>query len=248
NRPKVGGSARPGLRDGGDQVSPILIFLPVVTLTAFSTPKEHLPCPSDGSNTALPSSSCWDNRAPADGHSPDGGAKWHEIGAPPPWLYTAFYDLNTDWMIFIGGWDGLPRSDIWALSLEHGGWLRVEAAGEEPPGRSLHAIAFDSIHRRALVFGGTNSNTPLGYPPSLPSDVWELSLSPEPKWRKLEPLGAGPSPRRGATAVYDSNENRLLVFGGLDSIGLRNDIWSLTLGVDPKWEEIHPLGKPPRSR
>ena len=76
-----------------------------------------------------------------------------------------------------------------------------------------------------------------------------------PRWTKLNPTGSLPPGRRGHTAIYDANTDRMVVFGG-DPVGCSvpkyNDVWVLvgttaTHGV-PKWVQLNPAGGPPPAR
>jgi hypothetical protein len=76
------------------------------------------------------------------------------------------------------------------------------------------------------------------------------------EWIKLIPNGAAGSPpaRSGHSAVYDSVNNRLIVFGGCaDYVApVLNDVWVLSnangLGGTPVWTQLSPTGAPPPGR
>ncbi|HLF19409.1 MAG TPA: kelch repeat-containing protein, partial [Bacteroidota bacterium] len=57
-------------------------------------------------------------------------------------------------------------------------------------------------------------------------------------WTQL-PTTNNPSPRRNASAVYDPVQHRMVVFGGVDSTGNKNDVWSLNLST-MAWHMITP--------
>jgi hypothetical protein len=48
--------------------------------------------------------------------------------------------------------------------------------------------------------------------------------------------------------VLDSRRHRLLLFGGRDSLGPMNDVWSLSLDDPPQWTLLAPLGSAPSPR
>src|SRR5580765_299074 len=88
-----------------------------------------------------------------------------------------------------------------------------------PPARAGHVAAYDARNRRLIIFGGSVGGTIRG-------DVWSLSVSRNPRWERLNPLGEGPSPRVGAAAAYDPEHGRLLIQGGKDDSGIdQNDLW-----------------------
>ncbi len=66
------------------------------------------------------------------------------------------------------------------------------------------------------------------------------------EFKKLS-SGAGPSPRVDAPVAYDEVSRRLLVFGGLDESGDRNDLWAFSLETN-QWQELRPLGDLPGTR
>src|SRR5262245_27608961 len=72
-----------------------------------------------------------------------------------------------------------------------------------------HSTVYDPGHDRILVFGGRS--LPQGW---IFSDVWEYSFGPDPGWKLLEPLGTHPAARADHTAIYDTDSDRMIVFGG----------------------------------
>jgi uncharacterized protein (TIGR03437 family) len=75
-------------------------------------------------------------------------------------------------------------------------------------------------------------------------------------WSALAPSGNAPSPRADASAIYDGNTNRMVIFGG-STTGCTfspnvNDTWVLInangLGGPPEWQQLHPSGGPPPVR
>jgi len=60
-------------------------------------------------------------------------------------------------------------------------------------------------------------------------------------------LLSGPS-RAWHSAIYDPMRDRMVVFGGYDDSGLRNDVWALSLGSTPVWTQLSPTGTPPGAR
>ncbi|MEO6462889.1 MAG: kelch repeat-containing protein, partial [Candidatus Eisenbacteria bacterium] len=98
----------------------------------------------------------------------------------------------------------------------------------------------DPIRDRLVVFGGQ------GYAGST-NDLWAFHLSGIPHWTKLLPSGTPPSPRSFHTAVYDSLNDRMIVFGGNDG-AVRNDVWSLSFAGNPTWTLLSPGGTAPAPR
>jgi hypothetical protein len=109
-----------------------------------------------------------------------------------------------------------------------------------PPALWVHSTIYDPIRDRLIVFGGQ------GYSGST-SDVWTFSLSGIPHWSRLSPSGTPPSPRSFHSAVYDSLQDRMIVFGGNDGAAC-NDVWALTFAGNATWVRLTPSGTPPAPR
>jgi Galactose oxidase, central domain len=187
----------------------------------------------------------------------------HPTGTPPTgrWGHLAVYDPASNRMIVFAGTNAaLFFNDVWGLTNANGNggpsaWLQQGVAGEPPYPRAFVAGAYDPGSNTLMVYGGsTDPSVPCG--PSL-ADYWVLShangLGGTPTWTSLSPLGGGPGPRCGQSAVYDSATNELIVFGGGNSQGaVFNDVWILknangTAGT-PAWQELFPTGGPPGAR
>jgi len=72
-------------------------------------------------------------------------------------------------------------------------------------------------------------------------------------WPSESPTGTPPSVRYGHTAVYDSTNNLMIVFGGNNcGSSYYNDLWVLSnangLGGTPAWSQLTPSGVPPAAR
>ncbi|OGF14524.1 MAG: hypothetical protein A2W00_04145 [Candidatus Eisenbacteria bacterium RBG_16_71_46] len=78
--------------------------------------------------------------------------------------------------------------------------------------------------------------------------MWALSLAGSPAWSVLALAGSPPSARYSPAAIYDPVRDRLVVFGGNDGSGLRNDVWALSLAGSPAWSTLAPAGSLPVAR
>lgn len=122
--------------------------------------------------------------------------------------------------------------------------------------RYLHSAVYDSTTDQMIVFGGTDTGT-VNY-----NDVWVnvgvigvCNPTCNLQWSFETPEGIPPAPRSGHSAVYDSTNSRMIVFGG--ALGFpspcANDVWVLSnangSGGSPTWTELSPGGTapPPRS-
>lgn len=176
------------------------------------------------------------------------------LGNPPAWtvltpsgtlpggrmLHSAIYDAVRDRMVVFGGWDGDLHhfgNDVWALSL--GGtpaWTQLMPAGVLPTGRDGHSAIYDPVRDHMVVFGGWNVSSDHYF-----NDVWALSLADTPTWTQLTPAGPLPIPQTLPKAFYDPVRDRMVVFGGMDSLWVSfNDVWALSLGDTPAWTTVIP--------
>ena len=125
---------------------------------------------------------------------------------------------------------------------------------QAPYARSGHSAVYNPEANQMIVFGGGFS------PPGTTNDVWLMSnanaATGTPAWTLEIPNGSAgaPSPRYGHTAVYDSVNDRMIVFGGClgGCLPVANDTWVLVnatgAGGTPTWQQLSPTGGPPAAR
>jgi hypothetical protein len=127
-------------------------------------------------------------------------------------------------------------------------WYQLTPA-TAPPARAGHRLAYDQATNRLIIFGGSLTGTVLF------DDTWVLTnangLGGAPLWTQLTPSGT-PGPRTNSGSSYNSNTNRLILFGGRDAVTTYNDVWVLTnangLGGAPQWTQLATSGSPPAIR
>ena len=95
-----------------------------------------------------------------------------------------------------------------------------------PPPREIMPRLCTTQNNVMIVYGGEVSGG------AFPGDVWTLSnangLGGTPAWTQLAPSGA-PAARAGQSAIYDTANNRMTIFGGATNSGLLlNDVWALS--------------------
>jgi len=196
--------------------------------------------------------------------STSGSPQWTEVfpagSAPPARLgQSGVYDSTNSRIMMFGG--GLGQNltpcanDVWVLSNANSvsgtpTWNQLSPTGTPPPARIFHTAVYIPSSNSMIVFGGTNCSLSN---PQFYNDVWVLSnangLGGTPAWTQLS-LSGGPTARQGATAVYDPASNRMIVFGGYNTIPF-SDVWVLTnpngASGTPAWAQLSPGGSiPPR--
>ncbi|HVP38111.1 MAG TPA: kelch repeat-containing protein [Candidatus Saccharimonadales bacterium] len=158
--------------------------------------------------------------------------------------HAAAYDAGRRQVVVFGGLtESLEcANDAWALPLaDFHNWLLLAPSAAVPPDRLQHAAAFDSTHRRMLIFGGYTMNV------GMQNDAWSLSLAGTPTWSEFTPSGTPPAGRMRPSAIYDPVRDRLIVFGGFSGTPY-NDAWALALSGTVAWTQLTPSGTPPAAR
>lgn len=146
---------------------------------------------------------------------------------------------------------------LFSLHVSAQSWAPLSPAGTSPAGRGYFAYAYNPNNNRLMVFGGALNWANV---PTLANDVWVLTnadgTTGAPGWQPLAPAGTAPAARAYAPAVYDTNNNRMIIFGGDTSVGYCNadvnDVWVLTNADGstgtPGWVQLSPTGGPPSAR
>lgn len=188
--------------------------------------------------------------------------EWNQVtvsGEGPPGLqeHSAVYDPETDSLIIFGGeTDSGVLADLWVLNnvtdtgVGHS-WEKVSFSGSRPSARYGHRAVYNKDNSRMIIWGGLVD--PVGGIIEEDDRLWALTnangVNGEPAWVDLTEDGVRPQRRAGFSAVYDSANNRMIVFGGANISGdetvLLNDIWVLTNAdgsedTSPAWQEITP--------
>lgn len=114
-------------------------------------------------------------------------------------------------------------------------WNEVATLGTHPGAVFSRRLVYDSVRDRMLMFGGDSSGT-------LMNDTWELTLGATPTWSKLVTTGA-PAARRAHFPAYESEGDRLVVFGGETASGRTNETWVLDLTTS-SWSMLTPVTLP----
>jgi hypothetical protein len=133
--------------------------------------------------------------------------------------------------------------------------LIPNGAPGSPPALVGHNAVYDAADNIMIVFGGSTCQpswftcTTFAFY----NEVWVLTNANgqggTPVWTQLSPSGTPPAQRAYATAVYDSANNRLIVFGGQNAKTAFSDVWVLSnangMGGTPTWTQLSPSGTGP---
>jgi len=80
------------------------------------------------------------------------------------------------------------------------------------------------------------------------NDIWELKLDSL-VWRKVSASGPRPRIRADGGVILNTNNNRMLIFGGKDGSTFYNDLWALDLTPgNEQWTQLSPTGNIPSGR
>jgi hypothetical protein len=193
------------------------------------------------------------------GGSP-GWTKLAPTGTLPPVRegHNAVYDPNTNKMIVFGGTDcnGDYYNDLWILSNADGSsgtpsWAEVTPIGTPPGARTQASAIYDSVNNVMTMFGGGTAKT------TVFNDLWTLTnangVTGTPTWTQITAKGTAPAARVGHSAIYDSTNNRMTIFGGGNNRGsVLNDGWILTnannIGGTPAWTKMTPTDTAPNRK
>ena len=152
---------------------------------------------------------------------------------PPPHHFAAMvYHPKADRVILFGGYniqDSAVLNDTWAYDYNTNTWANLSPRTAPPP-RVYHAMAWDSISNRVILFGGVSRL----YEPVL-DDTWAYDYEQN-TWKELTPE-AHPSAR--AWHVMVSTPLGVLLFGGSSKHdpSTYNDTWIYD-SESNQWKEI----------
>ncbi len=126
------------------------------------------------------------------------------------------YD-NKMWVI--GGKDTASfKNDAWS-STDGITWAEATSAAAWPARRNHGSIVYDN---KMWVMGGYAGGV------IVKNDVWYSTSTDGITWAEATSAAAWPARMNHTALVYN---NRMWVLGGIDSVGLKNDIWSSTDGT-----------------
>jgi hypothetical protein len=185
------------------------------------------------------------------------------VGVHPSARYghTAVYDSASSTMMMFGGGQGTNGNpgpclnDFYLLDYANGSagnsaWITQPTSGTKPTARFEHIAVYDPGTNTMIMFGGYDCTS------TYFNDVWTLSNANgsggSSTWTKLAPTGTPPAAREGASTIYDSTNNLLIVYGGDSGSTFYGDLWVLShangQGGTPAWTQLSPTGTLPVAR
>ncbi len=134
--------------------------------------------------------------------------------------------------------------DTWVLD-PSSGWTQIAGAG--PSARGRYAAAYDPAGKMWIV--GGRSRAASSGPYDLYGDVWTFDYTAR-QWTEVSDGSGGPAPRYFATAAYDADNERLVVFGGAtntDPLALQisSEVWTFDGNT---WTQQTAVGTAPSQR
>jgi hypothetical protein len=182
-------------------------------------------CPSDDAGTdTTPEASSAD---PPDGSSLDQAA---DLPVAPP----------------DAGADAPSRPDAPDASTQL--WTQMPAATPWPPAMGMSPLVYDSVHERAVLFGGGYRYDP-GQGPQVFGDLWEWDGKTG-VWQNRTPSPRPPEwppPRFGHSLVFDARRGQVVVLGGWTYVDGAEvpvaDIWEWDSGRGT-WRSRDPASLP----
>jgi len=158
--------------------------------------------------------------------SPDDG--------PAPRTFTAMaYDSQSHRTVLFGG---SPISgDTWIYDLAGNSWT-LAAPLLKPSARMGHALAYDSQSDRVILFGGRNAQVDL-------NDTWAYDLDAD-VWTEVFP-SSQPAARAGHAMAYDSESDRVVLFGGAAGRQSTNETWAFDFNAGT-WTDMTGVVAPGR--
>ena len=155
------------------------------------------------------------------------GVTWTEratTGPSPRGAFSMSYDSQRGVMVLFGGISNL-NGDLLAETWEWDGVVWSQRLSvNEPEVRGGHTSAYDSARGVTVLFGGFGGIDPVQNIIILYDDTWEWDGS---DWTQVSAGGgSAPAGREGQGMVYDSQRNRVVMFGGADISNVLNDTWT----------------------
>lgn len=163
--------------------------------------------------------------------------------------HIAIFDATGSRMIVHGGYDGADKNDTYALDVTtrySEAWTTLSPTGTAPTARSQAAGAFKASTRKMYFQGGLVGAN------DYRNDLFELDLTTtNGAWTtlKVEDAAGNPPSRADHTMIFDSANNRLIIFAGYNGTNRLDTLWQWDVagaafteindGVPPLFRQMH---------
>ncbi|MFW9890759.1 MAG: Kelch repeat-containing protein [Candidatus Thorarchaeota archaeon] len=149
------------------------------------------------------------------------------------------YDSESDRFIIFGGEDGDVLNDTWAFDPGTNLWTQMSPS-LAPSHRFAHKMVYDSESDRVILFGGYNGGS-VNQPSSYFGDTWVYDFNTD-SWENVTPTSS-PSSRGVPSLAYDSESDRIVLFGGSNGGTAYSDTWLFDYN-SMTWTEMNPTVHP----
>ena len=131
-------------------------------------------------------------------------------------------------------------NELWSYEFSTNTWKEMTPM-TDPGSLTVFPVAFDGESSQLIQFGGAYSSNPKTWDmENAVNATWAYNCTNE-TWKEMS---EGPSPRLGHQMVYNTTADRIILFGGVGSQGLK-DTWAYDFNTDT-WTEMDPATSPPR--
>ncbi len=162
------------------------------------------------------------------------------LSPPPRAAHALAYDSDSDRVILFGGRTppfNFPQNDTWAYDTNTNTWTDMNPV-VRPPARCCHAMAYDAESDRVILFGGITEGL-------MRRDTWSYDFDAN-TWTEMSP-DPRPGERRYHAMTYDSQADRVFVFGGTATAGGQvfwtNETWAYDRNRN-QWTNVTPATSP----
>ncbi|MBI2448145.1 hypothetical protein HYV44_01095, partial [Candidatus Microgenomates bacterium] len=139
---------------------------------------------------------------------------------------------------------GTLLNDLWKFNVSTRSWSQITTSGGPPAARDGSSMIWHPTNGKLYLFGGYKD------PPAVLNDLWEFNITTS-TWTQLSPTGGPPATRYYQSAVWDTANSKILVFGGCDSVVAMtcyNTVWAYNPVANTWAEYSAPTGGPPTAR
>ena len=167
-----------------------------------------------------------------------------QLSPSPRGLFAMAYNSKTNQVILYGGETGdysLQSSyndETWAYDVAANTWTEMKPASSPGP-LAMAELAYDAESDRMVLYSGGMM------PNHWQSDnaTWAYDSTAN-TWTKMK--AQGPADHHGCQIVYDSESDRVILFGGYDipNDKLSQSTWAYDYNIDT-WTEMNPATNPP---